>query len=345
MIANPPVKFAWSPTPAQLEAANVVRLARALGCEDYTSLHRVSVEEPERFWRAVADDLELELARPWDNVRNDSRGIEWTTWFEGARLNIATACVHVWAERTPEAVAAVFRGEDGARREWTFAELSRETIRVAEALKAFGVEPGDRVAIYMPMSPEAAVASHACAHIGAVQVPIFSGFAAPAIVQRLQDSGAKVVITADYSLRRGTRIPMRETVDEALRDSPSVEHVLLWKRESMEWDAELGPGELPALEVEAEQPVPAGLHLGHHRPAEGRTARAGKLPDLDRAGGGLPVRSPRRRPRPLRNGHGLDHGTLDGGRRRRARSARSCTWKARPTGPRTGSGGSSRRSG
>ncbi len=121
-------------------------------------------------------------------------------------------------------------------------------------LKSFGVEPGDRVAIYMPMSPEAAIASHACAHIGAVQVPIFSGFAAPAIVQRLQDSGAKVVVTADYSLRRGTPIPMRETVEEALRDAPSVEHVLLWKRESMEWDAELGPGELPALEVEAEHP-------------------------------------------------------------------------------------------
>ena len=103
MIANPLVKFAWSPTPAQLEAANVVRLAHALGCEDYTSLHRVSVEEPERFWRTVADDLQLELARPWDNVRNDSRGIEWTTWFEGARLNLATACLHAWAARTPDA--------------------------------------------------------------------------------------------------------------------------------------------------------------------------------------------------------------------------------------------------
>jgi acetyl-CoA synthetase len=106
----------------------------------------------------------------------------------------------------------------------------------------------------MPMSPEAAVASHACAHIGAVQVPIFSGFAAPAIVQRLQDSRAKVVITADYSLRRGTRVPMRETVEEALRDSPSVEHVLVWKREAMVWDADLGPGELPPLEIEAEHP-------------------------------------------------------------------------------------------
>jgi acetyl-CoA synthetase len=254
VIANSHVKFAWSPTPAQLEAANVVRLARALGCEDYTSLHRVSVEEPDRFWRAVAADLELELARPWDEVLNDSRGIEWTTWFEGARLNVATACVHVWAERTPDAVAAVFRGEDGTRDEWSFARLSLQVTKLAEALAELGVGAGDRVAIYMPMCPEAAIASHACAHIGAVQVPIFSGFAAPAVVQRLQDSGAKAVITADYSFRRGTQIPMRTTIEEALRESPSVEHVVEWSRDDRSWNVELGPGELPALEVEAEHP-------------------------------------------------------------------------------------------
>jgi acetyl-CoA synthetase len=251
---NTGVKFAWSPTPQQLAAANVTRLAERLGCADYHTLHRVSVEEPDRFWRAVADDLELALARPWDRVLDDSRGIEWTTWFEGARLNVADACLHAWARRTPDATAAVFRGEDGARREWTFAELSRETARIAEALRERGVEPGDRVAVYMPMSPEAAAASHACAHVGAVQVPIFSGFAAPAIVQRLQDSGAKVVITADYSLRRGARVPMLETIEDARRESPSVEHVLLWRREPMTWADELGPGELPALEVDAEHP-------------------------------------------------------------------------------------------
>ena len=195
MAANAPVKFAWTPSAEQLATANVSRLARKLGCESYEELHRLSIADPDRFWRAVVDDLELEIS-PWERVQDDSRGIEWTTWFEGARLNIATACLHVWAGRTPDAPAAVFRGEDGARREWTFAELSRETVRIAEALKAMGVEPGDRVAIYLPMSPEAAIASHACAHVGAVQVPIFSGFAAPAIVQRLQDSGAKVVITA-----------------------------------------------------------------------------------------------------------------------------------------------------
>ena len=87
--ANTAVKFSWTPSAAQLEAANVTRLARLLGCEDYPALHRVSVEEPERFWRTVADDLELELSRPWDDVLDDSRGIEWTTWFEGARLNLA----------------------------------------------------------------------------------------------------------------------------------------------------------------------------------------------------------------------------------------------------------------
>ena len=109
MVANADVKFAWTPSAAQLEAANVTRLTRALGCDGYAALHRVSIVEPDRFWRAVADDLELDLAVTWDRVLDDSRGIEWTTWFEGARLNVAQACVHAWAERTPNAVAAVFR--------------------------------------------------------------------------------------------------------------------------------------------------------------------------------------------------------------------------------------------
>ncbi|MGI8480008.1 MAG: acyl-CoA synthetase, partial [Gaiellaceae bacterium] len=143
---------------------------------------------------------------------------------------------------------------DGVRDEWTFAALSLQVVQLAEALAALGVVAGDRVAMYMPMCPEVAVASHACAHIGAVQVPIFSGFAAPAIVQRLRDSEAKVVITADYSLRRGGRMPMRETIDEAVRESPSVAHVVEWSRGDRAWNVELGPGELPALELASEAP-------------------------------------------------------------------------------------------
>jgi len=247
-------EFSWVPTTEQLEQANIVRLSATLACEDYSALHRVSIEEPDRFWRAVREDLQLPFAEDWEAVLDDSRGIEWTTWFDGARLNLAHACVHRWAAERPDALAAVFQGEDGTRDEWTFAALSLQVVRLAEALAALGVVAGDRVAMYMPMCPEVAVASHACAHIGAVQVPIFSGFAAPAIVQRLRDAEAKVVITADYSLRRGAHIAMRETIDEAVRDSPSVEHVVEWSRADRVWNVELGPGELPALELASEAP-------------------------------------------------------------------------------------------
>ncbi|HEX6702395.1 MAG TPA: AMP-binding protein [Gaiellaceae bacterium] len=247
-------EFLWTPSEEQVERANVTRLARRLGCDGFHELHRLSVKEPERFWPAVVDDLGLEFARPWDDVLDVSRGIEWARWFVGGRLNLARSCVHRWAERNPEATAAIFLGEDGSRRDLTWAEMSRAVVRLAEALVGLGVEPGDRVAIYMPMSPEVAIASHACAHVGAVQVPIFSGFAAPAIVQRLQDSGAKVVITADWSLRRGKRLQMLETIEEARREAPTVENVVVWERESAEWAADLGPGRLPPVEVDSEHP-------------------------------------------------------------------------------------------
>jgi len=99
-------QFTWTPSAEQLDAANIGRLARSLGCSTYDELHRVSVEEPDRFWRSVVDDLGIPLARPWDEVLDGSRGIEWTTWFFGARLNIAEACVHRWAREMPDREAA-----------------------------------------------------------------------------------------------------------------------------------------------------------------------------------------------------------------------------------------------
>ena len=248
-------KFLWEPSEETLAHANVVRLMRAHGLEDYWELQRRSQEEPEWFWPAAVEDMGLEFTQPWADVVDVSRGPEWATWFVGGRLNIAWNCVHRWAERRPDEVGAVFAGEDGSRRELTFAELSRETTRLAEGLVALGVEPGDRVALYMPMSPEVAIASHACAHVGAVQVPIFSGFAAAAVAQRLQDSEAKVVITADRSLRKGKWLEMRETVEQAVAEAPSVEHVVTWSREEGGWDGvELGECVLPPLEVDSEHP-------------------------------------------------------------------------------------------
>ena len=112
----------------------------------------------------------------------------------------------------------------------TWRELSEEVFRLAEGLASIGIGAGDAVGIFLPMSPQVAIASHACAHLGAVQVPIFSGFAAPAIAARLADAKAKALITADGSLRRGQVVPMKQIADEALECAPTVAHTVVWRR-------------------------------------------------------------------------------------------------------------------
>ena len=240
----------WSPSPERVERANITRLVRRLGCADYHDLHRVSIEEPERFWPELIDDLGLAFSQPWERVVDVSDGPEWAKWFVGARLNIAENCVHRWRDLPGE--AAVFRGEDGARWALTWSELSKEVTQVAEALVELGVREGDRVALFLPMSPAVAVASHACAHIGAVQVPVFSGFAAPAIAARLEDSEAKAVICGDWSHRRGKRVDMLATLEQANDGGATV---LVWGRESG-WPELVTkqPGTLDPLQVDAEAP-------------------------------------------------------------------------------------------
>ncbi len=258
----------WEPSEDVLERANVVRLMRRHGIDDYEELVRRAAAEPEWAWPAIVEDLELEFDVPWSEVVDLSRGPEWATWFTGAKLNIAWNCVHRWAAGLRAHVeATVWQSEDGHRGALTFAELSHEVIRLAEALRSLGVEPGDRVAIFLPMAPEVAIASHACAHVGAVQVPVFSGFAAPSVAARLVDSGAKVLITADGSLRRGRELPMKETADEAALAAPALEAVVVWRRlgradvpmlpgRDVFWDDAVSssPGTLEPISVDAEHP-------------------------------------------------------------------------------------------
>ena len=250
-------EFIWRPSPELVAQANVSRLARRLDAGDYAELHRISLEEPERFWPAVVADLGIEFSRPWDALVDLSRGPEWARWFVGGRVSVARACLHRWAAERPDDEAYVGQSEDGRREALTFAEASRQATQLAEALVELGVRSGDRVAIFMPMCPAVAVASHACAQLGAVQVPIFSGFAAPAIASRLQDSGATAVLCADWSLRRGRRMEMRETLEEALAlGGHAVEHVVAWNREAGAWPELVTrqPGELAPLEVDSEAP-------------------------------------------------------------------------------------------
>ncbi len=261
-------EFAWTPSEETLRHANVVRLMRRHGIDDYWELVHRSQADPEWFWPAAIEDMGLEFARGWERVVDTSRGPEWATWFVGGALNIAWNCVHRWAagERA-EVEAVVWQSEDGERRSLTYRELSHEVTTLAEGLASLGVGKGDVVATFLPMAPEAAIASHACAHVGAVQVPIFSGFAGPAVASRLQDSAAKVVITADGSLRRGREIAMKSVVDEAARRASALENVVVWRRldgahttmqagRDVFWDELVAglPGELEPLEVESETP-------------------------------------------------------------------------------------------
>ncbi len=239
----------WTPDEATIEHANATRLVRKAGAANYQELVRRSQDDPAWFWPLCVEDLEIEFSQPWDEVYDSSRGPEWTTWFVGGKLNIARNCVHRWAERRPNALAAVGLGEDGSRRSLTFGELSRDVTRLAEHLVALGVGEGDRVAIFLPMSPEVAVASNAIAHIGAVQVPIFSGFAAPAVAQRLEASEARVVITQRESSRRGRSVPMLAILGEALGLSGSTADVVL-----APFELDDRPGELAPLEVDSEAP-------------------------------------------------------------------------------------------
>jgi acetyl-CoA synthetase len=259
-------EFVWEPNDDVLERANVVRLMRRHGIDDYWELVRRAQEGPEWFWPAAIEDMGLEFSQPWRQVMDVSRGPEWATWFIGAKLNLAWNCVHRWANGERAGVlSGIFLGEDGSRETFTFAQMSEQVTRLAEGLRDLGVGPGDAVAIFLPMSPQVAIASHACAHLGAIQVPIFSGFASPAVAARLADSEAKVVITADGSLRRGKRVPMKEIVDEAAREAEHLEHVVVWSRfdegapmasRDIFWDELIDgqPGTLKPLEVDSEHP-------------------------------------------------------------------------------------------
>ena len=213
----------WSPTDEYVERANVTRFMRTHGIETYEDLIRRSIEDTEWFWDAVVRDLDIEFLEPYEQVRDLSRGVEWATWFGGGRVNLAHQCVDRWAVRTPEARAVVWEGEDGDTRTWTYAELRRQTDRLARALRRLGVDAGDAVAIFMPMMPETVAAVMACSKIGAIWVPIFSGFGAEAVAVRLEDANVKVVLTADAFSRKGRAVPMAEVARLARVRATTVE--------------------------------------------------------------------------------------------------------------------------
>ena len=216
----------WSPTDHYLARSRLRKFAAAHGHHDFASLHRWSIEELHRFWRAVEKDLGIIWRTPYERVYESSRGIPWTTWWLGGRMNfVASALRH-----DPTRTAIMFEGEEGITRRLTYGELAAAVRRCAAGLRALGVRAGDRVGIFLPLTPECAIATLAVAAIGAIYTPIFSGYASDAIAGRLRDCDASVLITADGFRRRGQVVPMKETADAAVAGAPTVRTVILVPR-------------------------------------------------------------------------------------------------------------------
>jgi len=172
-----------------------------LGIDSLDAFLAWSTDRPEEFWGNVVDEVGFRWERRFDRVLDTSAGVEWAKWFIGGRLNIAANCLDRHAARANPAI--LWEGESGATRTVTFAELLEQSNRLANALQSMGIAAGDRVALVMPMVPEVVAILYACFKLGAIPVPIFAGFGAGAIASRIEDSGAKVVFTADKLVRRG----------------------------------------------------------------------------------------------------------------------------------------------
>ncbi len=205
--------------------------ARIGSMAEYEAMYRRSVDDPEGFWGEVG--RELEWFTPFGKVLEGEMGS--ATWFNGGKLNLSHNCVDRHAAGAlKDKVALLWEGETGEVRRITYAELHDQVQKFANVLKSLGVKKGDRVAIYMGMCPELAIALLACARIGAVHSVIFGGFAAHAIVDRVNDSACVAVLTQDVSFRRGAEVKLKAIVDEALEKCPSVKSVVVYQRGTVE---------------------------------------------------------------------------------------------------------------
>jgi acetyl-CoA synthetase len=199
------------------------------------SIYEQAARDPEKFWADRA--RELQWIKPWSKV------LEWNPphakWFLDGKLNIAANCIdrHLEGPRRNKA-ALIWEGEPGDRRTLTYWDLYVEVSRFANVLRSLGVKKGDRVAIYLPLIPEAAISMLACARIGAIHSVVFGGFSPESLRDRINDAEAKVLITADGGYRRGQVIPLKRNSDKALEETPSIEHVIVVKRRAGEADGE-----------------------------------------------------------------------------------------------------------
>ena len=248
-------------------APGALASAAHIGAERYAGMYERSINEPEAFWAEQADQF-VSWFRKWDKVQDwDFESVD-IKWFSGAKLNVSYNCLDRHLETRGDDTAIIWEGDDPAvDKTITYRELHREVCRFANVLKARGVRKGDRVSIYMPMIPEAAVAMLACTRIGAVHSVVFGGFSPEALKDRILDSDCRVVITADETVRGGRNTPLKGNTDKALEQCPDVHSVIVVKRSGADvgWNAARdvwyheemanAAADCPPEEMDAEDPL------------------------------------------------------------------------------------------
>jgi acetyl-CoA synthetase len=261
-------KVVWQPSEPYLRRSRLKRFMERHGLGTLDELLARSTTDLAWFWEAVFEDLDIEFYEPYRQVVDLSRGIQWPTWCVGARLNIVHNCLDKWMDTpTQNRVAVRWEGEEGAVRLLTYRDLYRQVNRLASALRDAGLGKGDAIGLYMPMMPEIVIALLAIAKIGAVILPLFSGYGPGAIAARLADAEAKALFTADGMYRRGKTLPMVTTADKALAGLPSVEKVIVCRRIGLDvpmaagrdvwWDDFVAghPAQAPTERTGAEDPI------------------------------------------------------------------------------------------
>ncbi|MEJ2423111.1 MAG: acetate--CoA ligase [Candidatus Thiodiazotropha sp.] len=237
--------------------------------EQYQAMYKQSVDDPEAFWAEQADQY-ITWFKKWDKV------LDWSfnkddlhiNWFKGAKLNVAYNCLDRHLESRGDQVAIIWEGDNPEEdRKITYRELHEEVSKFANVLKARGVKKGDRVSLYLPMIPEAAVAMLACTRIGAVHSVVFGGFSPDALRDRILDSDCQVVITSDQSMRGGKKVPLKANADKAIAQCPNVHTCLVMRRggDPVEWDEQRdvwyheamadASADCPAEEMDADDPL------------------------------------------------------------------------------------------
>ncbi|WP_323191746.1 AMP-binding protein [Halostella sp. PRR32] len=238
-----------TPTQEFVESTNVYEFMREYGMEDYDELIARTTGDVEGveesgvdwFWDEMVDYLDIEFYEGYDEVRDDSDGPQFTDWYPGGEINIAHNTLDRHADpesETRNKVACIWEGEDGDIREITYHELARQSNKVANALEERGVGTGDTVGLYMPMIPEVISILYGCFKVGAIAVPIFSGFGVDATATRIEDSECSVMFTGDGFYRRGSEVTLKGAADEAIEEAGHVEHTIVYDRFGSEADAE-----------------------------------------------------------------------------------------------------------